>query len=101
MMSCYDKKCNVSSMLRELGWESLQECRSKYRLNLLGKFEEDIFSDDVKHILRLPSYYGRRDHEKKIKEIDCNTERLKMSFFPRTIKDSNGVIINRINSVTR
>ena len=88
-------------MLRELGSESLQEHRSKYRLNLLSKFEEDIFSDDAKNILRLPWYYGRCDHENKIKEIDCKTESFKMSFFPRTIKDSNGVKINRINSVTR
>ena len=74
VISCHDKKYSVSSMLRVLGWESLQERRSNYRLNLLGKFEEGIFSDDVKHILRLPSYYGRRDHERKIKEIDGKTE---------------------------
>ena len=48
-----------------LRWESFQERRSKHKLNLLSNFEEDIFSDDVKHILRLSSNYGRRDHENK------------------------------------
>ena len=94
VVGCYDTQSRVSTLINELGWDSLPERRVEYRLNLLSKFESDLFSDDVQNILREPSYYGRKDHERKIKEIDCRTERFKMSFFPRTIRDSNRCAIH-------
>ena len=48
-------------------------------------------------ILRVPSYNGTYVHENKMKEIDCKTERFKLQFFPRNIKDNISVlsIMNR------
>jgi hypothetical protein len=85
----YDNLASVTSLLQNLGWQSLMDRRSNFRISLLDKFQSNIFSDDVKDILRHPTYYARFDHKDKIREIDCRTDRFKMSFFPRTIRESN------------
>jgi hypothetical protein len=88
--SRYDNLVSVTDLLEQLGWESLSDRRLNIRLNLFCKFKSSLFSEDVNHILRSPTYYGRSDHENKIREIDCRTDRFKMSFFPRSIRDYNG-----------
>jgi hypothetical protein len=85
----YDNFVSVTDLLQQLGWEKLSDRRLKFRLNLLCKFQTGLFSDEVDNILRDPTYYGRSDHENKIRELDCKTDRFKMSFFPRTIRDHN------------
>ena len=64
----YDSLVSVSYLLDKLGWESLSDRRLKNRLNLLDKFKSSVFSDEVNNILRTPTYYGRADHVKKIRE---------------------------------
>ena len=76
-------------MLSEIGWESLEERRFKFRLRLLEKFRKDSFWADVRSIIRGPNYLGRKYRECKIKEIDAITSRFRDSFFPRTIRDNN------------
>ena len=88
----YDSLFSVSDLLDKLGWESLSDRRLKNRPNLLDKFKSSIFSDEVINILRTPTYYGRSDHVNKIREIDCRTDRFRMSFFPRSIREYNGSV---------
>ena len=66
--SRYDSLVSVTDLLEQLGWESLTDRRIKSRLNLLCKFTSSLFSDEVNHILRPPTYYGRSDHKNKIRE---------------------------------
>ena len=87
--NCYDKSVSVTQMLKDAGWESLEQRRSTLRINLLNKFRESSFSEDLLDIMRLPSYIGRKDTANKIREIDAKTNRFMNSFFPRTIRDSN------------
>jgi hypothetical protein len=35
---------------------------------------EQRFLSDIRHILLVPTYYGKSDHRNKIKEIDCRTD---------------------------
>jgi hypothetical protein len=58
-------------------------------LVFFGKFQFNIFSDDLKEILGHPTYYARFDYKRQIREIDCRTDRFKMPFFPRTRRESN------------
>ena len=75
VMGRYDYYISVSSKSNELKSESLSDCRLKFSLLLLNKFQDNIFSDSVKNILRTPTYYDRLDHNHKIREIDCRTDR--------------------------
>ena len=87
----YENLISVTSLLQQLDWAPLSDRRLNFRINLLNKLQGEIFSDDVKDILRDPTYYGRLDDGHKIREIDSRTERFKNSFFPRTIKDHNRI----------
>ena len=88
----YDKTASVTQMLKDAGWESLEERRSSQRIKLLDKFRETSFIEDVKSIMRPPCYIGRSDNARKIREIDARTERFKNSFFPRTIRENNRIV---------
>ena len=89
--NCYDKSVSVTEMLKNAEWESLEKRRLTLRINLLNKFRETTFSEDVADIMRPPCYIGRSDSAKKIREIDAKTNRFKNSFFPRTIRESNRI----------
>ena len=87
--NCYDKSISVTKLLKDAGWEPLELRRSKRRLDLLNRFKEETFKEDVVQIMRPPCYIGRSDRANKIREIDAKTDRFKNSFFPRTIRENN------------
>ena len=52
MKNCYDKTVSVTQMLKDVGWELLDYSRSTQRINLLNKFRESWFSEDVADMIR-------------------------------------------------
>ena len=100
--SDYILTSRVTSMLNELGWESLEERRRELRLALMYKVvfgfvavsAEDI---DTEVLIKSDSR-TRAAHEFKFKQLNCQSTAYLQSFFPRTIQDWNGLSEDHIGS---
>ena len=85
----YDREISVSGLMKELEWEPLEKRRERCRHNLFHKLRTNSFTVEMSDITKSPNYVSHRDHQDKIREIDCRTDRYKESFFPRTIREHN------------
>ena len=85
----YDREISVSGLMEELEWEPLERRRERSRHNLFHKLRTNSFTAEMSDITKSPNYANHRDHQDKIREIDCRTDRYKESFFPRNIRELN------------
>lgn len=86
----YHRKSSVTNMMKSLGWKPLAERRREQRLLLLFKIVNDLVALPTDSLdLELNNRTQRKLNSKCFKPITCNTEILKNSFVPRTIKDWN------------
>ena len=75
-------------MLQELGWDTLEDRRSKSRLILLYEITHKLVA--IPSDWLIPSYtYTRSNHIYKYQQIYTRTQFYQFSFFPRTIREWN------------
>ena len=80
-------RSGVSDMLYGLNWRSLQDRRKDARLCMLYKVDRRLVA--IKKDRRLISQ--KRKTRNRFQTIGCKTNRRKMSFFPRTVRDWNAL----------
>ena len=83
------KRSSVSDMLQGLDWRTLEDRRKDARLCMLYIYRVDRRLVAIKRDRRLIS--PERKTRSRFQTIRCNTERRKMSFFPRTVRDWNAL----------
>lgn len=84
------KRDHGEELVIELGWEKLETRRKQARLcSLYRAYIGQKAWGDITARLEKPTYYGRNDHEYKIKTIRQRTDVGKFSFLNRTINDWN------------
>ncbi len=81
---------SVSGMIKELQWPSLQERRQQSRLVMMFKIHNDLVDITSSNHLKL-SASKTRGHSSRYTQIQSTTLVYGNSFFPRTIKDWNGL----------
>lgn len=83
---------SVSDMLSSLHWRSLQERRRDARLCMMYKVDRRLVAiDKDKRLLPPKKRNTRHSHPRAYQVPSCKTERRKMSFFPRTVRDWNAL----------
>lgn len=81
---------NVTQMKACIEMEHLDTRRRKCRLKLIHAIYNNLTGVDKSVYMKTPHYISnRKDHSKKIREIKCQTNYVKFSFFPRTIGEWN------------
>lgn len=93
-----DREACITSRLRKAGWQTLISRRKIKSLNLLQEIYSNNTILDRQEFRKEPTYYGHRDHMKKIKKEFCATKNRKNSFFPRTISNWNNLPKEVMNS---
>ena len=78
-------------MLSNIGWISLESRRKEARLCQMYKIFHGQMNVDVSSILCQPTYVGRNDHQKKVMRLQSRTLCYHNSFFPKTIREWNGL----------
>ena len=80
-------KSSVSDMLQGLDWRTLEDRRRDARLCMLYRVGRRLVA--IKRDRRLISPI--RKTRSRFQIIHCNTEKRRMSFFPRTVRDWNAL----------
>jgi ribonucleases P/MRP protein subunit RPP40 len=89
---------SVSSMICELGWDSLAKRRYYNRLKAMFKIMCDFEAyKELKLHLCPPTYLSRHDHPCKIREMTVTSDSEKYSFLPKTINDWNSLPVSVFN----
>ena len=84
---CREQGVSVSSLLINLGWESLAERREKQRLTMIFKITNGLVAVPPTRLIQ-PSR-TTRGHTQKLQVIHTTIERVRQSFYPRTIPQWN------------
>ena len=91
VLNRHQKKDSVTSMLKELKWDTLQDRRRQARLNMMFKIHNGLAQFRSKKLKRLPERSGRRGHSEMYQRVECNTKYRNESFLPKTVRDWNGL----------
>ena len=83
----HQNRSSVSDMLHGLNWGSLQNRRKDARLCMLYKVDRRLVAIKKDRGLIFP----KRKARIRFQTIGCKTDRRKMSFFPRTVRDWNAL----------
>ena len=84
-------KCSVTNMLQSLNWRSLEDRRKDLRLCMMYKIDRGLVAIRKEQRLIPPKRTTRHSHSRAFQTITCRTEKRKMSFFPRTVRDWNAL----------
>ena len=92
---------SVSDMLQRLNWRSLESRRKDARLCMMFKIDRRLVAISKEPRLQLARRKTTRlQHYRAFQIITCRTDKRKMSFFPRTVKDWNALAPHIIDSET-
>ena len=80
-------KSSVSDMLQGLDWRTLEDRRRDARLCMPYRLDRRLVA--IKRDRRLISPI--RKTRSRFQTIGCNTDKRRMSFFPRTVRDWNAL----------
>ena len=82
---------SVTDMLQTLNWRSLESRREDMRLCMMFKIDRGLvaISKDSRLIQRKRA--TRHSHSRAFQTVTCGTEKRRMSFFPRTVRDWNAL----------
>jgi hypothetical protein len=83
--NAYDRTTSVTSLLQDLGWESLESRRTKSQLTMLYKTINRLVDIPPDPYLHPASTRTRSTHSMKFRQPPVRTNYFKYSFFPRTI----------------
>ena len=87
----YHNTSSVSSMIEQLEWTTLQERRTLSRLLMMYKLKNNIVRVDASSKLIPNERPSRNNNEQALHIPSCKTTARQDSFYPRTIKEWNGV----------
>ena len=90
VLNDYHPRSSVSSLLKELGWDSLELRRKKGRIQMFAKILSKTIAIDST-LLEQADSRTRSNHRLKFKNIYARTNSYKNSFFPRTVPTWNGL----------
>lgn len=82
---------SVTSMLQSLNWRSLENRRKDMRLCMMYKIDRGLVAISKESRLIPPKRSTRHSHSRAFQTITCRTDKRKMSFFPRTVRDWNAL----------
>ena len=79
---------SISNMLQSLNWRSLETRRKDACLCMMFKIERELVAIGKEGRLLSPKRHGTRHrHSRAYQPISSRIGRLKMSFFPKTVRD--------------
>ena len=81
----HNNTSSVTSMLNELGWDSLEQRRINSRLSLFYKIVNDLVDVPASEYLRPSSGRARSRHSKTFIQFSTRTDCYHHSFFPFTV----------------
>ena len=89
----YDPRSSISETLANLGWISLEQRRIISRLVMMYKVTYGLIAINKEVYLTLSNSRTRSTTKNSLlyRQISCNTEAYRNSFFPRTVKDWNSL----------
>ncbi len=93
VMGDFDRTSSVTAMLKDLHWPSLQDRRLQNRLIMLYKIRFGLV--DIpwnSYLTQLSS--STRGHQSRFHQPHANSAVYSCSFFPRTIRDWNNLVID-------
>ena len=94
----YERTASVASMLKQLGWRSLEERRTDARLCLFYKIVNKLVEVPAGDYL-IPLHGSSRLNHSKSYQIPCsNADYHLYSFFPKTIRNWNNLPQEAIDS---
>jgi hypothetical protein len=80
---------SVSEMLNTMNWQTLQKCRLRTRLIMFHKVINENIAIPTQNILLQSQSTTRSSRKVSNRQIQCNKNSYKFSFFSQTIKDRN------------
>jgi len=88
----------VTELLKQLEFEPLQDRRRQLRLCMLFKIVNELVVVPHNEIVNLAQWRTRGSHCSKFDTMKANTDTLKYSFFPHTIRDWNSLPENIVTA---
>ena len=86
----YDSYGNVTDMIKDLGWATLETRRRQFRLTLMYKINHGLIDiDSREYLIHHPESRTRGSRQFKFRVPYASKDIFKFSFFPRTIADWN------------
>ena len=83
---------SVTDMLSTLKWRGLQDRRRDARLCMMYKVDRRLAAiEKDKRLVPTKKRNTRNSHARAYQVPSCRTERGRMSFFPRTVRDWNAL----------
>ena len=80
---------SVTDMLQTLNWRSLESSRKYMRLCMMFKIDKGLVAISKDSRLIPQKRPTKHSHSRAFQTITCGTEKRRMSFFPRTVRDWN------------
>lgn len=96
----YQRTSSVTSMLQQLGWDSLANRRRDLRLTLMYKIINNLSAVPTSDILLPADLRTRAKHKHKFRAIQSTTPVFRNSFFVRTVPEWNGLDAQTVESPT-
>jgi len=97
------QRTNRANLLKELGWDTLQERRKYFRLSLFFKMTHGMAPGYLRNLVPITvgqqNRYPLRNAE-DIMRVQCRTQYHAKSFLPQTIKDWNSLSLELRNSTS-
>jgi hypothetical protein len=99
-LSRYHNTSSVTDMLKSLNWEQLQQRRAKARVTMMYKITYNLVAIPLYTYVQ-PAYSRTRgSHEHKLQCFTTHTDYYRLTFFPRTVIQWNGLPVDVIDSTT-
>lgn len=100
VLNNYDRRLSMTRAKQSLGWKELSFRRKNLRLKFFNNIFHCRTGIDRNAYLHPPDYiWQRKDHVYKVKEFRCKSDVYMKSFFPKTIRDWNGLSASVVNIV--
>ena len=96
----YNYSHSVTTMLRSLGWPTLQYRRKRMRLSLLYKCINNLIALKIPHYFTLNPTLSRIHHQLSYNFSNIRTDSYINSYFPRTIREWNALPSHVIESTS-
>ena len=90
----FDRRANVTSMLQELDWRSLEQRRVDSRLTRLFKIAHGLAQMCHSNQLLFPTRRSRQMHKHSFLPLSCHSTSHCLYFFPRAISQWNSIPIH-------
>jgi hypothetical protein len=87
----YGRRSSVTTMIKDLHWETLAHRRKISRLTVFHKAHEGHLSIPVQNLLHPVQRITRRLHSKSFIELQTSKDCYKFSFLPQTVIDWNNL----------